>query len=271
MIIDITDFMLGVFASIIASIPGYYLIGKWKDIWSNKPLKKILNFSTDEELIFVFCHREIEDKDVKGIILPRTSTEDFMAINNMKSALLKAGWTRFDKVRDTNTILKNDDEQRKNIISVCSPKSNLFTRAVEKKIEEKTKEFYRGAVDPETQEWYVTDGQFKYTTKTYSQLKKYIEEGLKSVDIPTKEYEDIAYITKITNPYEGRNKILIIAGVRGIGTWGAAECLKKEWNQIYEKLPKHKKDSDFSALVIIQYKNMDITKIKVHKVILISS
>lgn len=76
-------------------------------------------------------------------------------------------------------------------------------------------------------EWRITDGEFPYRSKTYSQEKAYKAAGLSTDDIAAKEFQDIAYITKITNPFEGTTKILILAGVRGIGTWGAAECIKK--------------------------------------------
>lgn len=255
-------FTLGFISSTLATVPGTILYYGWKKSKENKPMRKILNFGKDDDLVFVFTHRD----HVPDALLPRTSTEDFMAINNIKTALLKIGWHNKDLVRDTNTISQRKDDERKNIISVCSSKSNSFTAKTELILQAQVKRFFRAEKD-EQDEWYITDGRFKYTTKTYIQLKSYLASGMSLEDIPTKAYEDVAYITKISNPNNARNKIILIGGVRGIGTWGAAECLKKEWQQIYEKLPKKNKECDFSALIIIKYDNMDIIEIKVHEVI----
>ena len=34
---------------------------------------------------------------------------------------------------------------------------------------------------------------------------------------------------------ERRNKIMIIAGIRGIGTWGAADFLRKRADELYHQ------------------------------------
>ncbi len=43
-----------------------------------------------------------------------------------------------------------------------------------------------------------------------------------------------------------------MAGLRGIGTWGAGECIKKEWQQIFDKLPSKDKGCEFSALLFFK-------------------
>lgn len=55
-----------------------------------------------------------------------------------------------------------------------------------------------------------------------------------------------------------------MAGIRGIGTWGAAECLKKWWKPIYSAKASTRsiggpsKAGDFAALVKVRYRNYDI-------------
>ena len=55
-----------------------------------------------------------------------------------------------------------------------------------------------------------------------------------------------------------------MAGIRGIGTWGAAECIKKNWRGIYDRLER--KRGSFSALVLVTYENCDITNTEVMQV-----
>lgn len=266
-------FITGVITSIIATIPGTILYLSWKKKIQNKQLRKILNFGEDD-IVFVFTHREFKQINVQDetpqsstSILPRTSTEDFMAINNIKTALLKINSENRDKIKDTDTFLNRIDDKKNNIISICSSKSNKFTKEVEETLLKKRKRFFRTVYNSERDRWEITDGDGYYPTSAEEQYKGYIENGISLREIPTKKFDDFAYITKITNPQNRKNKIFIIAGIKGIGTWGAAECLKKEYNQIYENLPQNKKDCDFSALINIEYDNLDITKIVVNHVI----
>lgn len=96
-----------------------------------------------------------------------------------------------------------------------------------------------------------------------------LKSGIDRRDLPGKSYEDYAVVTKVTSPWNENRKVVWLAGIRGIGTWGAAECIKKEWRQIYDQLPQHSKDCDFSALLKIDYDNCDITSIDVRRVVVL--
>src|SRR6266700_6493594 len=101
-----------------------------------------------------------------------------MAINNMKKALLKINWKKFDTIRDTRTLERREEEKRKNLISICSAKSNTFKREIENILLKQNKKIFRIEKDESNEEWHVTDGQFIYTSKTYSQERAYRKEGL---------------------------------------------------------------------------------------------
>ncbi len=225
-----------------------------------RPLNQLLNFGNDE-LLFVFPHRE----ELPEAILPRTSTEDFIAMNNVISALIKVGWGRRISVRDT-THLSGADKKR-NLVIICSPKSNDFSREFQRELEKAGTSFFRFDLRDDSNEWLITDGDGKFFSESYSQEKQYMEEGCRRHELPSKSFDDYAVITKRVNPWNDKNKIVVVAGIRGVGTWGAAECLKKEWRQIYDSLGEHEKDTDFSALLKIRYDNCDITSIDVRRVI----
>jgi hypothetical protein len=116
--------------------------------------------------------------------------------------------------------------------------------------------------------WHICDSDgAEYHSKSWDQEAQHLNDGIDRRDLPSKSYEDYAVITKTENPWSDKTKVLWIAGIRGIGTWGAAECIKKEWKQIYDLLPADKKDSCFSALLKIEYDNCDIIHIDVRRVI----
>lgn len=114
---------------------------------------------------------------------------------------------------------------------------------------------------------FISDGDgAHYQSRSYKQVEEYLRSGVARPDLPSKQYEDYAIVTKVTNPWNEKNKVVWVAGIRGIGTWGAAECIKKEWRQIYDQLPPQKKDCDFSAFLKIEYDNCDITSVEVRRV-----
>src|ERR1700676_3550417 len=94
--------LVGFLLSIIGALIGAVVQRAIDRRGEQRPLNQLLNFGNDQ-LLFVFPHR-----DQAGAILPRTSTEDFLAMNNFMSCLLKVGWTRPIGVRDIRHLSTND-------------------------------------------------------------------------------------------------------------------------------------------------------------------
>lgn len=222
-----------------------------------RPLSHLLNFGPDN-LLVVFPQRD----ESPEAILPRTSTEDFLAMNNFISALLNMGWSRKVGVRDTTRVTEAD--KRRNLVVICSPKSNTLADGLQKEL----KRLYPNAFTfvPGTEVCIRDRDGADIHSKSYQQIRDYLAAGVAKSELPTKIYEDYAVVAKVTNPWNDKTKVVWVAGIRGIGTWGAAECIKKEWQQIYDMLPDGQKEHDFSALVRIQYDNSDITAMNVRRV-----
>ncbi|MEL6673913.1 MAG: hypothetical protein AAFR61_17045 [Bacteroidota bacterium] len=286
----IITLILGILSGIIATI----IYKRYSEKLNNLPLGKILNFGNDD-LLFVFPHRnevvinepasKEEGKPIKPPkIIPRTATEDFIAINNIISAILKLNWRKNVKAYDVDRFFGDFHNVRgKNLVTVCSRKINKLTNILAQGLEEKGVNFFRTElVDPKTnpdqkyEEWRVVDNHGRYPSRTYTEMMAYLKNGKKPEDFAELKLTDKAVITKMMNPWNAQNKIIMIAGARGIGTWGAAECIKKEWKQIQKKLRYAsrekglKSNCDFSALIEITYEKYDIKKIEVQKIEVIS-
>jgi hypothetical protein len=268
----VINIIIGIASAVIAS----WMYEKFQESSEKKPLNDILNFGKKDELIFVCPART----DVKPIpqpiqnpprpcslrILPWCTTEDFLAINNIKSALLKIQWKGKDSIKQPDRLDPLDKE--KNIFCICSSKSNNFTKIIEDNIPSNSK-IYRVRETEKNGQYEIWDGTSSTPSPTYNQTAEYSKANPK-VNLSECTLVDYGYITKITNPFnqKGDTKLYIIAGIPGIGTWGAGECLKKEWKQIYDQMPSsHSKDSNFSALIRITYKSLDIKEFKVLNVI----
>lgn len=254
------SFLLGIVSSLVATAI-YIRAGRRK---RNRPLNNLLNFGGDE-IIFVFTH----GGNMPQSILPKISTEAFIAVNNITSCLIQTGWKGPIRVRDTNHI--NDADKRKNLVILTGPKSNSFTGEVLDKVKGQVQglfEFQKISDDPE--QWQVVTDIYKCQSPSYEQ-----EELAKQtrVEIATQKVEDIAIIVKVTNPWEGANKIVIIAGIRGIGTWGAADFLRKRVDELYRAKSgtgKFKKNGDFAALLKVTYENYNVVQVDLRQMIDIS-
>ena len=255
---DIILLVLGFLLSIGAGLVGAYLQRRMDRRLERRPLNQLLNFGPDS-LLFIFPHRDAAPE----AILPRTSTEDFLAMNNVISALLKADWNRKIGVRDTTRVIESD--KRRNLVIICSPKSNSLATIFQDELRRAHPNAF--TFESEGDRVCISDGDnAHYHSKSYEQVESYLHSGVARRDLPSKAYEDYAVVTKVTNPWNEKTKVVWVAGIRGIGTWGAAECIKKEWRQIYEQLPRDRKDLDFSALLKIEYDHCDITSVDVRRV-----
>lgn len=124
---DIVLLALGFLLSIGAGLVGALIQRRLDRRRESRPLNQLLNFGPDG-LLFIFPHRDTSPE----AILPRTSTEDFLAMNNVISALLNVGWTRKIGVRDTGRFIETD--KRRNLVIICSTKSNSAAASFQKEL-----------------------------------------------------------------------------------------------------------------------------------------
>lgn len=249
---------VGIVSSIIATIivsGVWFLVLILRKKWKKRPLRTLLNFG-DSELIFVFPPIHTTHEEILPIF-PRGAVEDFIAINNFIKVLLEIGWTGNWRVRSANRLTGEDGKQ--NLVTVCSPKRNTFTKEVLNEIKAQGLDIFRFEQIKGSDYWQIVDNAAHYPSSSYQQIEDYLKEGIEPEDIADQEINDVAVIAKVTNPYNNANKIFIVAGVRGIGTWGAAEFLRKEWKKIYKQkrgLPDFlKKSGDFAAVLKVRYTN----------------
>ncbi|OGO14912.1 MAG: hypothetical protein A2Z14_16840 [Chloroflexi bacterium RBG_16_48_8] len=268
----IVAFLVGIISGLVVD-----LILRSPRFLHRRHLRLLLNLPKDQDLIFIYPPRQRD-----YAILPRAATEDFMGINNLISALLSIGWSsdRF-VIRDTERITQQQCEDA-NVITLCSPKSNSFTAMVQRELlDDGVHHYYFDQVviknteseslDSEPQ-WAITDGNGYYPSPITQALKDYEkeqqkQEGTMLPPLHERSLVDYAAVTKVRNPWRPEKHVLIVAGVRAIGTWGAAETIKKWYDLIYKekkgRFQRSRKDGYFSALLKIEYRNSDIIKAEI--------
>ncbi len=234
---------------LIAATIGYFSRLIWVYFLTHRSAigQRALLSGIDNPLLFVFPPRE----EVDSAVLPRISVEDFLAINNIISALIQIGWKGEYKIRDTQH-LSEDDKKKYNMIFICSSKTNEKTGEVLEKLRSINNRM--NDLVPYFEKDDSNRVQIKWNKGTYPS-DSYDQEG--------PELNDIAIVVKARSPWAGQRKIMVVAGIRGFGTWGAAECLKKWWKVIYHakgsSIKRHmSKKGDFVALLNIRYESYDI-------------
>ena len=255
---------IGFFLSIPASLIAAYLFLIIRRRQGSSYLRKLFNLSNDT-VIFVFAHGD----STKHSILPRTSTEAFIAVNNLIGTLILTGWQGPIRVRDTSHI--NQQDKTKNLIIVTGPKSNSFATEVLSEVKKQVPsilDFDKISDNPER--WQILSDVFICPSPSYEQQMIVAKE---EKEVATQRFNDVAVILKVSNPWNGANKIFVVAGIRGIGTWGAAEYLRKHSKELYEATSgsgKYKKDGNFAALLKVTYENYDIVQVELRQLIDIS-
>src|SRR5687768_14680294 len=149
-----------------------------------------------------------------GKLLPQTAIEDFLAINNIISAYIRIGEEPPDKMRDHTLFAAASDGRHNNLILICSSKSNNITEQAINKLRSRNNR------------WADLIPYFESVPGQPGRIQiKWEEAGCTyespSYDQPDGPLDDVAMIIKARNPWNEQHKILIIAGIRGIGTWGA--------------------------------------------------
>lgn len=217
---------------------------KWKKVKGQGAL--LFGFPSTTK--FVFPPR----KDGVSTTLPRVSIEDFLAINNIISAFIFSDKRPPSKLIDSEH-LSEKDKTDSSLILICSSKTNRITKEALSLL--KKADPVRASLIPDFKEdtsngrWHIEWNKGRYPSESYEQ------EG--------PEFTDIAMIVKAPSPWAAQHTVLIIAGIRGIGTWGAAEFMKKWWKPLYDRKGKSRpgridKSGGFAALVEVQYKDSDI-------------
>lgn len=242
----ITGFLLSAGGSVV----GYHVNNIGRNLRRNRVYGRLLNFGSDD-IIFVIAHREHGEQE----LLPRMATEDFMAINNILGALSETGWRGRPRIRDVRHL--SESEKSGNLVSLGGGKVNSFTAETIEAVASRGCNPYRFVqYDSEAARWLLKskDGEFHSGSYEVS--------GATREQSPNAEtLEDIGILAKLTNPRNTANKILLVAGLRGVGTWGAAEHLRKQGRDLYRRKRRAdglRKNGDFFVLIKVQYRNYDI-------------
>lgn len=207
--------------------------------WINTgPIRKVLQLGPSDVVVVIPLHK-IEN----GRRLPYVAVEDVYALRNVLALLAKMGRT-IPSIRDPEHL---DGVVTKNLITIGGPNRNSFTKYI-LSAQEKIK-FVDDQVTGHTEIHRGTGT--RHTSASYSK-----PEGEQS--------SDMAVLLRCQNPKNESNVVIVIAGIRGIGTWGASDYLRKEAEALAGELDERQKHTGFLAEIAVDYEKLDIRGKLVH-------
>jgi len=231
--------------SAVAGLLVTSLFTYYKLRWRWRHVRDILSFE-GEDVVLVVPHRDREPNS----IMPRVAAEDVLAMMNVVQMMTRAGVKAKFKVKDNKHL--TDDDKKKNLITFGGAKVNDYTDWLLHKATAASLEFER---DPSELRFILK----RQANRTYTSPSYQMPDGT----APEIAREDVAFIIKFRNPRNdaGKTIVIAIAGLRGIGTWGAADCLRKKFRELHARKrrgDRFSKTGDFITMLSVEYENYDI-------------
>jgi len=234
--------------------------GYLKELRRKRKLGAILGFAR-EQVTFVYPARVDQFSEPARNILPRTSTEDFLAMNNIMSALLRIHWSGEAKLKIAADF--REEDRATDLILICSPFSNPAAETTLRELYQKYPSLPTFEREQASNRYYIRAGTEYYYSSTYDVVDRCIASGQRPEEA---EMVDYGVIIKAPNPWDATNTVLLVAGIRGIGTWGAAEFLKKRWQDIIDRKRhdgQHRRWGPFAAVVEVKFSRGDLVGFRV--------
>ncbi|HEU0020652.1 MAG TPA: hypothetical protein VFR55_03125 [Dehalococcoidia bacterium] len=246
--ISVGTFIISVLTSAIGSLLfGLASAVPISRIIVKRRLHRLFGVGTRDTVVFVFVHKKLTSpKLTLPEINPGLGVEDVMAISHLTGLLVRSGWQGRITLRHSTNV--GDGDKREHLIVLGGEAVNTFTTQVLEILESKgvpTSRFRRS--NHNIREWHIEDESHHiHISASYGQVG-----GLYQ--------DDHAILMKLVNPWKGEKRIFILAGIRGIGTWGAADCLRKKVRD-FLKHPEFDPKGGFSALIRVRYRDFDIER-----------
>jgi hypothetical protein len=218
----------------------------FKDFLGNPELRRLLHFGTDDVVIVV-----PQEHSDKRRALPQMAIEDVFALRNVLEALASIG-IKHPKLRSPDEV--TDADLRMNVICIGGPLKSRTTKTVLEELRGAEKISCRRKRADRTVE-IIRNGR-AFVSPSFSELRA-------GRVTRSSKVHDIAVLIREPNPRNPASVVVVLAGVRGIGTWGACDFLRKNVAQLTRLISTDTGDAlGVCALLDVEYKNLDILSTK---------
>jgi len=183
-------------------------------------LQRLLDFNWDHDVVFVLPTLLAGSPPRQAV-----GIEDVHAIEALSKGLVanvaRPGLQIEVEFADDLFSLEDPTALRRNLVAVCSPRRNSFTGVVLR--------------HPSTRQLFTCHfGEAQQPkTREHGRFLNIDDQTFWSLD--ENPNEDYALIAKIPNPWIESLSVVIIAGTRGLGTWGGGELLRTKSDELHTR------------------------------------
>ena len=196
---------------------------------TRRPFKKVTGFGLGDHIYIVLPERPASEVPAQSPTLQgnvHVTFHDMLAVNYAERCLVLSG------VHDDDiSIFTVAREQAPDILVtehltlICSPKANPYTRSAIDCLVKNFRDLQLSfeLISPNPDRWKIKYNGADYISPSYSEADSLQADGKSEAQGPL---TDFGLLGRFQSPWNPRAKILLISGIRGIGTWGAARYLR---------------------------------------------
>lgn len=224
-----------------------------------RPFRQLTGMDTHRKVVIMIPERPAkddaaEDTQIHGNV--HVTFHDMLAVNYAERVLVLAGHA------DSSLSVQAVSQQGKGsprasvtdqMVLVCSPRANPLTReALDALAGSMPRLGIRfSGVGGSPERWQISIKGADYLSPTYSQIPTLRESGQNPANGPLTDY---ALLGRFRNHWNPELNVLMIAGIRGIGTWGAARHLRDNAESLKAKFGRN----EFLAVIEVKYQDYKI-------------
>lgn len=150
-----------------------------------------------------------------------------------------------------------EPDKKRNIITIGGSQTNAFTEEI---LQLPLADGQLAFVPSDTQSPQLVlkrGDSITYTSPSYLNI---------GTDNAGAKSSDIGFILRRPNPKNPSCSVVVLAGIRGVGTWGASDHLRKNAKKLFARVKKDDSnaiDHGFLAILDAEYEKFDITHTRV--------
>lgn len=216
------------------------------------PLRSILKLSWADPVAVLVPVLSVEDS--RSAI----SIENMYAVESLTRALIQSYPAEFITPRSVVSVEVADSfvgSDRRNVIAIAGPDQNPLTAAVlgHPSVRNWLDCCFAATHDEESRRVLRLDGA-EFASPSYAQEAEILRLGQ---PISAGKLIDYALVASLTNPWNPKARVVLAAGIRAFGTWGAAEFIRSS----ADSLARRAAGRDFAYVVKVVLKDFAIASV----------
>lgn len=233
-----------------------YALRYWRE---QRALRQLLDLPRDQRVVIVLPERTPSTSSALHVDF--VAYEDMLACNLVERSFILAGWREEQiEIHTQDDVKRNIALKSENLVLICS--NNELTQEVLKllRMQNRLDCDFPTVSGPQGKERHLKFDGVLFDSPSYLETEALSRSGRSPFEGTLTDY---ALLAKFASVFQGDRKIILVAGIRAIGTWGAARALRFK----SEELTSRSGRKDFAALVHCKFEHWKIIEYEISRII----